>query len=96
MHSALDVIRSANIRNYLFLQSYYDSVHCCFEVSADEVNQVESFLDEYFYDVNCVAPNVIEPFCVLKVLLSRPTTPTSSAWSLSAVDGKSVVSRRSI
>ena len=48
------------------LREYYDSEHYRFEVPAHEIDRVESFLDEYFYDLNRVAPDAIEPFCVVK------------------------------
>jgi hypothetical protein len=48
------------------LREWYDSEQYRFEVPADEINRIESFLDEYFYDLNRVAPDAIEPFCVVK------------------------------
>jgi hypothetical protein len=48
------------------LRECYDSDHYRFEIPADEIDRVESFLDEYFYDLNRVAPDAIEPFCVVK------------------------------
>jgi hypothetical protein len=44
------------------LREWYDSEHYRFEVPADEMEQIESFLDEYFYDFNRVRPDAIEPF----------------------------------
>jgi hypothetical protein len=48
------------------LREYYDSEYYRFEVPANEIDRIESFLDEYFYDFNRVAPDAIEPFCVVK------------------------------
>lgn len=48
------------------LREYYDSEHYRFEIPAGEIDRVESFLGEYFYDLNRVAPDEIEPFCVVK------------------------------
>ena len=48
------------------LREWYNSEQYRFEVPADEIERVESFLGEYFYDLNRVAPDEIEPFCVVK------------------------------
>ncbi len=48
------------------LREWYDSEEYRFEVPTDEMDRIESFLDEYFYEVTRVAPNDIEPFCVVK------------------------------
>ena len=48
------------------LREYYDSEHYRFEVSTDEIDRVESFLGKCFYALNRVAPDAIEPFCVVK------------------------------
>lgn len=48
------------------LREYYDSEYYRFEVPVDEIGRVESFLDEYFYSLNRIAPDAIEPFCVVK------------------------------
>ena len=48
------------------LREYYDSEHYRFEIPAGEIDRIESFLAEYFYDLNRVAPDEIEPFCVVK------------------------------
>jgi hypothetical protein len=48
------------------LREYYNSEQYRFEVPANEIDRIESFLDEYFYDLNRVTPNAIEPFCVVK------------------------------
>lgn len=48
------------------LREWYDSEEYRFEVPASEINRLESFLGEYFYDLNRVAPDEIEPFCVVK------------------------------
>jgi hypothetical protein len=48
------------------LREYYNSEQYRFEVPTDEMDRIESFLDEYFYDLNRVAPDAIEPFCVVK------------------------------
>jgi hypothetical protein len=48
------------------LREWYDSEQYRFEVPADEMDQIESFLDEYFYELTRVAPDDIEPFCVVK------------------------------
>jgi|SRR5699024_39820 len=48
------------------LREWYDSEQYHFEVPTDEMDQIESFLDEYLYDLNRVAPDAIEPFCVVK------------------------------
>ncbi|WP_241431195.1 hypothetical protein [Halococcus thailandensis] len=37
-----------------------------FEVPAGKLDRIESFLAEYFYEVNRVASDAIEPFCVVK------------------------------
>ena len=37
-----------------------------FEVPAEEINQVEAFLEEYFYDLQQIESTAIEPFCVVK------------------------------
>ena len=48
------------------LREYYDSEQYRFEVPADKMDRIESFLDKYFYDLNRVPPDAIEPFCVVK------------------------------
>jgi hypothetical protein len=48
------------------LREYYDSDHYRFEIPADEIERVEAFLNEYFYDLTRVPPDAIEPFCVVK------------------------------
>src|SRR5699024_1640105 len=48
------------------LREYYDSEYYRFEVPADEIDRIESFLGEYFYDLNRVASDAIESFCVVK------------------------------
>jgi hypothetical protein len=48
------------------LHEYYDSEQYRFEVPADKIDRIESFLDEYFYNLNRVAPDAIEPFCIVK------------------------------
>jgi hypothetical protein len=48
------------------LREYYDSEHYRFEIPADEIERIGAFLNEYFYDLNRVAPAAIEPFCVVK------------------------------
>jgi hypothetical protein len=48
------------------LREYYDSEHYRFEVPADEIDRVESVLDEYFYDLTRVPPDAIDPYCVVK------------------------------
>jgi uncharacterized protein YkuJ len=48
------------------LREWYDSEQYRFEIPADEIDRVESFLDEYFYDLNRVPPDALEPFCVVK------------------------------
>jgi hypothetical protein len=48
------------------LREYYNSEQYRFEVPVGEMDQIESFLDEYFYNLNRVAPDAIEPFCVVK------------------------------
>jgi len=48
------------------LREYYDSEQYRFAVPADEMDRIESFLDEYFYDLNRVTSDAIEPFCVVK------------------------------
>ncbi len=48
------------------LREWYDSEQYRFEVPADEIDRIESFLDENFYDLNRVPPDAIEPFCVVK------------------------------
>jgi len=48
------------------LRECYDSDHYRFEIPADEIDRVESFLDEYFYDLNRIVSDTIEPFCVVK------------------------------
>jgi hypothetical protein len=48
------------------LREYYDSEQYRFEVPADEIDRIELFMDEYFYDLNRVASDAIEPFCVVK------------------------------
>ena len=48
------------------LSKWYNSEQYRFEVPADEIERVESFLAEYFYELNRVPPDSIEPFCVVK------------------------------
>ncbi|WP_273837507.1 hypothetical protein [Halococcus sp. PRR34] len=48
------------------LREWYDSEQYRFEVPTDEIERVETFLDEYFYEVTRVAADDIEPFCVVK------------------------------
>lgn len=48
------------------LREYYDSEHYRFEVPTDEIDDVEAFLGEHFYDLQRVAPAAIEPYCVVK------------------------------
>ena len=48
------------------LREWYDSEQYRFEVPTDEMDRVESFLGEYFYDLTRVAPDDIKPFCVVK------------------------------
>jgi hypothetical protein len=48
------------------LREYYNSEQYRFEVPANEIDQIESLFDEYFYDLNRVTPDAIEPFCVVK------------------------------
>ncbi|EMA43603.1 hypothetical protein [Halococcus saccharolyticus] len=48
------------------LREWYDSEQYRFEVPTDEMDRVESFLDEYFYEVTRVATDDIETFCVVK------------------------------
>ena len=48
------------------LREWYNSEQYRFEVPAGKLDRIESFLDEYFYEVTRVAPNDIEPFCVVK------------------------------
>jgi hypothetical protein len=48
------------------LREWYDSEQYRFEVPADEMDRAESFLDKYFYDLNRVVSDGIEPFCVVK------------------------------
>ena len=48
------------------LREYYNSEQYRFEVPVGEMDQIESFVDEYFYNLNRVAPDAIEPFCVVK------------------------------
>ncbi|WP_273837126.1 hypothetical protein [Halococcus sp. PRR34] len=48
------------------LREWYDSEQYRFEVPTDDIDRVESFLDGYFYDLNRVPPDAIEPFCVVK------------------------------
>jgi len=35
-------------------------------VPAGEIDRVEAFLDEHFYDLQRIEPGAIEPFCVVK------------------------------
>ncbi|WP_228842413.1 hypothetical protein [Halococcus agarilyticus] len=48
------------------LREWYDGEKYRFEVPAEEIDQVETFLEEYFYDLQRVGPTAIEPFCVVK------------------------------
>ncbi|WP_228842410.1 hypothetical protein [Halococcus agarilyticus] len=48
------------------LREWYDSEQYRFEVPTDKMDRIESFLDEYFYQVTRLPPNDIEPFCVVK------------------------------
>ena len=48
------------------LREYYNSEQYRFEIPADKIDRIESFLDEYFYALNRVAPDAVEPFCVVK------------------------------
>jgi hypothetical protein len=48
------------------LREYYNSEQYRFEVPTDEMDRIESFLDEHVYDLNRVPPDAIEPFCVVK------------------------------
>jgi uncharacterized protein YkuJ len=48
------------------LREYYDSEHYRFEVPADEIGRVESFLDDFFFDLTRVPPDAIDPYCVVK------------------------------
>ena len=48
------------------LNEYYDTDHYRFEVPADELDQVEAVLEEYFYELRRVGPDEIEPYCVVK------------------------------
>jgi hypothetical protein len=48
------------------LHEYYNSEQYRFEIPTGEMDRIESFLAEYFYDLNRVAPDAIEPFCVVK------------------------------
>ena len=48
------------------LHEYYNSEQYRFEIPTGEMDRIESFLAEYFYEVNRVAPDAIEPFCVVK------------------------------
>ena len=48
------------------LSEYYDNDHYRFEVPADDLDQVEAVLEEYFYELRRVGPDEIEPYCVVK------------------------------
>ena len=48
------------------LREYYNSERYRFEVPTNEMDRIESFLDGYFYNLNRVAPDAIESFCVVK------------------------------
>ena len=48
------------------LREHYNSEYYRFEVPATEIDRVESFLDEYFYELTRVTLDDIEPFCVVK------------------------------
>ncbi|EMA56232.1 hypothetical protein [Halococcus thailandensis] len=48
------------------LREWYNSEKYRFEVPTAEIDEVDDFLGEYFYDLQRVSPNEIEPFCVVK------------------------------
>jgi hypothetical protein len=48
------------------LREWYDSEHYRFEVPADEIDEIDAFLGEYFYELQRVGPDAIEPYCVVK------------------------------
>ena len=48
------------------LREWYDGEKYRFEVPAEEVDRIEAFLEEYFYDLQRIEPTAIEPFCVVK------------------------------
>ena len=48
------------------LREWYDGEKYRFEVPAEEIDRVEAFLEEYFYDLQRIEPTAIEPFCVVK------------------------------
>ena len=48
------------------LREWYNNEHYRFEIPTDEIDGVEALLDDYFYDLQRVPPDAIEPFCVVK------------------------------
>ena len=48
------------------LREWYNGEKYRFEVPAEEIDQVEAFLEEYFYDLQQIEPTAIERFCVVK------------------------------
>jgi hypothetical protein len=48
------------------LHEWYNSEQYRFEIPADEIDEVEAFLNEYFYDLQRIPPAETEPFCVVK------------------------------
>jgi hypothetical protein len=48
------------------LREWYNSEQYRFEVPTDELDTVETFLDEYFYDLAQIPSDAIGPFCVVK------------------------------
>jgi hypothetical protein len=48
------------------VREWYDGEKYRFEVPAGEIDRVEAFLDEHFYDLQRIEPGAIEPFCVVK------------------------------
>jgi hypothetical protein len=48
------------------LREWYNSEQYRFEVPTDEFDTVETFLDEYFYDLAQIPSDAIGPFCVVK------------------------------
>ena len=48
------------------LREWYDNEKYRFEVPTDEIDEVDDFLGEYFYEFQRVGPNAIEPYCVVK------------------------------
>ena len=48
------------------LREWYDGEKYRFEVPAEEIDRIEAFLEEYFYDLQRIEPTAIEPFCVVK------------------------------